>query len=82
MLPLVRTVLSLSLGFAVGAAVCFVVVWQAGVFAGVADRFRTLLHGEDVPAVLAVSSLVIAVWSGVASHEEKVAEPWDDAKYF
>ncbi len=81
MLPMfVRAVLFLGSGLAAAVAVCFVAVWHAGWFVGVLERFRALATGEDVSAALAVGSLVLAVWSGVAFHEETVIEPWDDAR--
>ncbi len=62
-------------------AISIAVFWQIGWFTGVAERFQVLATGADVPAVLAIGALVVAVWSGATFHEDSVIEAWDEATY-
>ncbi len=81
MLWFARAVHTQHLPLLAAFALCLAVVWRIGWFAGAAERFQGLATGADVPAVLAIGALVVAVWSGATSHEDSVIESWDEATY-
>ncbi len=81
MLWFARAVHAQHLPLLAALALCISLIWQIGWFAGVAERFQVLATGADVPAVLAIGALVVAVWSGSTSHEDSVVESWDEANY-